>query len=152
MFNSLWPHGLHSPCNSPGQNTGVDSLSLLQGIFQTQGSNPGLLHYRQLLYHLNHQGSPRILEWVAYPFSSGSCWPKNRTGLSCIAGRFFTSWATRKAQGYLSIVYNDAPGASDPFLYQFLSLFSLPWFWTLEWGADKSQIFQLTWIPGQYIE
>ena len=42
MSDSLWPHGLYSPWNSPGQNTGVGSLSLLQGIFPTQGSNPGL--------------------------------------------------------------------------------------------------------------
>ena len=44
------PHGLYSPWNSPGQNTGVGSLSLLQGIFLTQGSNPGLPHCRQVLY------------------------------------------------------------------------------------------------------
>ena len=58
--------------NSPGQNTGVGSLSLLQGIFLTQGLNEGLLHCRQILNQLNHKGSPRILEWVAYPFSSRS--------------------------------------------------------------------------------
>ena len=40
----------------------------------------------------------RILEWVACPFSRGSSWPRNRTGISCIASRFFTSWATREAQ------------------------------------------------------
>ena len=62
MSDSLWPHGLYSPWNSPGQNTGMGSLSLLQGIFPTQGSNPGLLHCRQIFYHLRHQGSPRILE------------------------------------------------------------------------------------------
>ena len=44
--------------NSPGQNTRVGSLSLLQGIFPMQGSNPGLLHCRQILYQLSHQGSP----------------------------------------------------------------------------------------------
>jgi len=38
-------------------------------LFPTQGSNPGLLHCRQILYQLNYKGSPRILEWVAYPFS-----------------------------------------------------------------------------------
>ena len=48
VSNSLQPHGLYSPWNSPGQNTGVDSLSLLQGIFPTQGSNPGLPHYKQI--------------------------------------------------------------------------------------------------------
>ena len=67
---------------SPGQNTGVGSLSLLQGIFPTQGSIPGLPHCRQILYHLSHQGGPRILEWVAYPFSSGTSWPRNRTRVS----------------------------------------------------------------------
>ena len=53
------------------------SLSLLQGIIPTQGSNPGLLHCRQILYQLGHKGSPRILEWVAYPSSSGSSRPRN---------------------------------------------------------------------------
>ena len=56
--NSLRPHGLYSPWNSPGQNTGGGSLSLLQGIFPTLGSNPGLLHCRQILYQLSHKGSP----------------------------------------------------------------------------------------------
>jgi len=57
---------------APGQNIGVGSLSLLQGIFLTQGSDRGLLHCRWILHQLSHKGSPRILEWVAYPFSSGS--------------------------------------------------------------------------------
>ena len=77
VFNSLKPHGLHNPWNSPGHNTGVGSLSLLQGIFPTQGSNPGLPHCRRILYQLSHKGSPRIPEWVAYLFSSGSCQPRN---------------------------------------------------------------------------
>ena len=55
--DSLWPHGLYSPWNSPGQNTGVGSRSLLQGIFPTQGLNPGLPRCRQILYQLSHQGS-----------------------------------------------------------------------------------------------
>ena len=56
---------VYSPWNSLGQNTGVGSLSLLWGILPTQGSNPGLLHCRRILYQLSHQGSPRILEWIA---------------------------------------------------------------------------------------
>ena len=91
----MWPHGLYSPWNSAGQNTGVGSLSLLQGIFPSQGSNPGLPHCRRILYQLSHKGSPRILEWVAYPFSRGSSQSRDWTGGSCIAGRFFTSWAIR---------------------------------------------------------
>ena len=65
------------------------SLSLLQGIFPTQGSNRSLLHCRQILHQLSYQGSPRILERVVYPFSSRYSRPRNRTGVSCIAGRFF---------------------------------------------------------------
>ena len=65
MSDSLRPHWLFSPWNSPGQNTGAGSLSLLQEIFSTQASNPGVLHCRQILYQLNHKGSPRVLEWVA---------------------------------------------------------------------------------------
>ena len=91
--NSLQRHALYSPWNSPGQNTGVGSLSLLQGICPNQGLNPGFPYYRQILYQLSHQGSPRILEWVTYPFSSGSSQPRNRTGVCCIAGGFFTNWA-----------------------------------------------------------
>ena len=94
---TLWPHGLHSPWNSPGQNTGVDSFSLLRGIFPTQGANLGLPHYRKIFYQLSHKGSPRILEWVAYPFSSGSSRPRNQTGVSYTAGGFFTNWAMREA-------------------------------------------------------
>ena len=71
VSDSLGPHGLYSPRNSPGQYTGVGSLSLLQGIFLTQGSKPGLPHCRWFLYQLSHKGSPRMLERVAYPFSSG---------------------------------------------------------------------------------
>ena len=76
---SLQPHGLYSSLNSPGQNTGVGSLSLLQGIFPTQGSIPGLPHCRQILYQLSHKQSPRILEWVALPFSKGSSQPRTPT-------------------------------------------------------------------------
>ena len=82
---------------SPGKNTGEGHHALLQGIFPTQESNPGLSRCREILYHLSHQGSPRILEWVAYPFSRGSSWPRNWTRVSCIDGRFFTIWTTMEA-------------------------------------------------------
>ena len=96
------------PWNSSGQNTGIGSL--LQGLFPTQGSNPGLPHCSRILYQLNHKGSPRILEWVAYPFSRGSSQPRNWTGVSWVAGRFFTNWATREAQlSVLLIKLNSDP-------------------------------------------
>ena len=72
VSDSLRPHGIYSPWDSPGQNTEVGSLSLLQGIFPTQGSNPSFLYCRQILYQLSHKGSPGILEWVVYHASI--CW------------------------------------------------------------------------------
>ena len=95
ISNSLWPHGLYSPKNSLGQNTGVGSLSLLQGIFPIQGPYPDLPHCRQILYQLSHRGNSRILEWVAYPFSSRSSRPRSQTGVSCTEGGFFTNWVLR---------------------------------------------------------
>ena len=94
---TLRPHRLYSTWNSPGQNTGEGSFSLLQGIFPIQRSYPGLLHCRQILYQLSHKGSPRILEWVAYLFSSRSSQPRNQTGVSWIAGRFLTNWDIKEA-------------------------------------------------------
>ena len=58
VSDPLRPHGLYSPWNSPGQNAGLGSLSLLQAIFPTQGSNSGLPYYTLLLYQLSHKGSP----------------------------------------------------------------------------------------------
>ena len=79
MSDSLRPQGLYSPWNSPGQNTGVGSRFLLHWIFPTRGSNPGLPHCWRVIYQLSHQGSPRILEWVAIPFSRGSSQPGDQT-------------------------------------------------------------------------
>ena len=98
VSDTLRLHVLCGPWNSPGQNPGVGSCSLLQGIFPTQGLNPGLPHCRPVLYQLSHKGSPRILEWVAVPFSSGSSQPRNRTEVSCIAGGLLTNWAIREAR------------------------------------------------------
>ena len=79
---------IHSPWNSPSQNTGVGSLSLLLGFFSTQGSKPGLLHCMWIFYQLSHKGSPRMLEWVAYPFFQWIFLTQDNwiTGVSCIAG------------------------------------------------------------------
>ena len=113
-----WGHSvtpwIYSPWNSPGQNTRGGSLSPLQGIFPTQGSNPDLPHCRQILYQLSHKESPWILEWVAYPFSSKSSQPRNRTRVSCIVGGFFPNWAIRWA------LFN-----YNPFKYFFQALYLL---------------------------
>ena len=59
------PPGSAVHVGSPGKNTRVDCRALLQGIFPIHGLNPGLSHCRQILYHLSHQGNPRILEIYA---------------------------------------------------------------------------------------
>ena len=127
MSDSFEPHELYSPWNSPGQNTGVGSLPLLQGIFPTQGSKPGLPHCRQILYQLSPKGSPTILEWVAWPFSSGSSWPRNQTRVSCIAGGFFTNWAMREGESL---------GWEDPLEKELLPT---PVFWPGEFHILYSQ-------------
>ena len=121
VSDSLWSHGLYSPRNSPDQNTGVGSLSLFQGIFPTQGSNPGLPHCRiihnpgieprSLALQVNSlpaepQRKPRILEWVAYSFSSESSQSRNHTRVYCIAGGFFTNWSIREALKFYKVVTN----------------------------------------------
>ena len=84
VLNSLWLHGLEPtnllcPWNSLGKNTGVGSHSLLLGIFPTQGSNPGLLHCRLILYRLSHQGSLNCCEWscsvMSNSLQSHGLWP-----------------------------------------------------------------------------
>ena len=81
------PTRLLCPWAFSRQDAGVGCHALLQGIFPTQGSNPGLPHCRWILYRLNQEGSPRILEWVAYPFSRGTSQPRYRNRVSWIAGR-----------------------------------------------------------------
>ena len=66
------PPGSSIPGNSSEKNTGMRCHALLQGIIPTQGLYPRPPHCSWILYHLSHEGSPRILEWVAYPFSRGS--------------------------------------------------------------------------------
>ena len=80
LSDFLRSHGLYSPWNSPGQNTGVGSCFLLQRILPIQWSNLGLPHCRRIPYQLSHKGSLPILEWVACPFSRGSSQPGIKPG------------------------------------------------------------------------
>ena len=90
-------------------------LPFSKGSSQPRDRTPGLPHCRWILYQLSHKGNPRILEWIAYPFSGGSSQPRNQTGVSCIAGGFFTNQAIREAlrqQGYLLLENNNYETAS----------------------------------------
>jgi len=99
-LNHVWlfaTHGIYSPWNNPGQNTGVGSLSFSRGSSQLRDwTQVSLIVGRFFISCATREAHPRILEWVAYPFSKGSSWPRNSTGVSCIAGGFFTNWAIRK--------------------------------------------------------
>ena len=78
------------------------ACSLLQGIFPTQRLNPGLPHCGRILYQLSHRGNPRILEWVAFPFSRGFSQLRNWTRVFFIEGRFFSSWAISSPNSFLN--------------------------------------------------
>ena len=84
VSDSLQPHGLYPtrllcPWDSPGKNTGVGCHALLQGIFPTQGSNPGLPHCRQILYHLSHQGNLSVQFSLVAQSCPTLCNPMNRS-------------------------------------------------------------------------
>ena len=87
MSDSLQPHGLYSSWNSPGQNTGVGKLPLLQQIFLTQDSNQGLLPWREILYQLIYQESSETLpsvKWGCDNFPSRDIMKLNESDLSRI--------------------------------------------------------------------
>ena len=90
MSDSLGPHGLYSPWISLGQNTGVGSHSLLQGIFPAQRLSPGLPNCRQFLYQLSHQGSPLNL-WASDYSDKRNSW----TGKSFMSFSISKSYNSR---------------------------------------------------------
>ena len=160
VCNSLWLQGLYSPWNSLGQNARVGSLPFLQGIFPTQGSNPGPPHCRWILYQLSLKGSPSIPACVAYLSSSISSQSRNGTRLSCTAGRFFTNWAIREAILLCTLCYakslqscptlcnpidNSPPGSPVPGILQARTLewvaisFSNAWKWKVK-GKSLSHV------------
>ena len=94
------PWTIQSMKSSRPEYAEVGRLSLLQGIFPNQGLNPGLPYCRRFFTSWTKKGSPRILEWLAYPFSSRSSRLRNLTGVSIIAGGFFMNWAIREALIY----------------------------------------------------
>ena len=98
VIQSCWTlcNPMDSPWNFPGQNTGVGSISLLQGSSQPRDQTEVLLYCRWILYQLSHKGSPRILEWVSLSFLQGIFPSQESNQIACIAGGFFTNWATGK--------------------------------------------------------
>ena len=134
-----WPTLCDPYWKSPGQNTGVCSLSLFQGIFTTQWLNTGLPHCRWILCQLSQKGSPRILEWVTYPFSSRSSQPRNRKSVSCMSGGFFTNWAIREAPLFTKAFQNQ-------FIIWFSSVqsFSHVWLFATPWTTAHQASLSIT--------
>ena len=131
MSDSLRPHGLYSPWNSPGQNTGAGSLSLFQGIFPTQGWNPGFPHCRQILYQLSHQGSPRILEWVAYLFSADLPDPGIEPGSPALHGKLLIFFPYTETY-HLCLPLKEA------------NMKSVKWVWKRGWRLSRRMNLDLT--------
>ena len=87
-----------SPWNSPGENTGVSSHFLLQGIFPTQGVEPRSPTLQTDSFPSEPAGRPKNTGMRSLSFLRGSSWPRDRTCVFCTSGRFFTSWTTREGQ------------------------------------------------------
>ena len=119
--------------HSPGKNTGASCHALFQGFFSTQGSNPGLLHCRWILYYLNYHESLRILDWVAYPFSKGSSWPRNWTGVPALKADSLPSELSGKPHKCVYYMQN-------VFLTVMLKVFWMP----------LSRQFTLVWLLSDY--
>ena len=109
LFATLWTFNLSGSSvhgDSPGKSTGLGCHALLQGIFPAHGGNPGLSNCLPILYHLSHQGSPWILEQVAYPFSTGSFRPRNQIRVSCIQVISLLAELPRKPRFNIFLVYS----------------------------------------------
>ena len=106
VSDSLQPHGpqhARPPCPSPTPGVYPNSYPLSRWCHPTISSS--VIPFSSYLQSSPASGSfqmSQLLEWVAFPFSRGSSWPKNRTLVSCIAGGFFTNWATREAKHVLN--------------------------------------------------
>ena len=139
------PPGSFVHGDSPGKNTGVGCHALLQGNLPHPGITPKSPSLLADSYHLSHQGSSSILEWVAYPFSRGSSPPRNWTRVSCIAGRFFTSGAliSRSLLKFMCIesVMSSTSPLSHPLLPPSASALSLPQHQGLfQWVSSSHQV------------
>ena len=96
MSDSLWPHGLYSPWNSPGQNTGVGSLSLLQGIFPTLGLEPRCPTLKTDSLPGESQGKSKNTGVGSLTLVQQIFPTQELNQVSCIAGGFLTNWAIRE--------------------------------------------------------
>ena len=109
MSDSLQLHGLYSARNSPSQNTGVGSLSLLHGIFPTQGLKPSLPHCRQTLYRLSYQGSQRCRRRWCNSWVGKILWRRDRLPTPVFLG--FPGGSDGKNKTKQSACYAGDPGS-----------------------------------------
>ena len=140
MSHILWPpHGLYSPWNSPGQNIGVGSCSLLQGIFPTQGSNSGFLHWRGMLYCLSHQGGPMVV--LEIPNVNNRCQGKGQRWLACFKTRFDLPYVMENS----IYTHIGTHATRNHMFYCFAFLASLPGMWGSYFPNQGSYFCPLQW-------
>ena len=146
VSNSLRPLGLYSPWNSPGQNTGVGNLSLLQGIFPIQGSNPGLPHCRWILYQLNHKGSPEKWYRQTYFQSKNRDTEIENKRLDIKAGRRQMGWIGRLGWTYIHY-YVKIPWTERPGRLQSMGLLRVGHDWATSLSLFTFMHWRRKWQP-----
>ena len=132
VSDSLQPHGLQParllcPWDCPGKNAGVGCHFLLQGIFSTQGSNPGLLHCRQILHHFSHQGIPNT---STSKYETAALFP-----ITNLASPFLPPWSQSLASSVSAILdtyrrlyqLSGLPGATHHMPFHFFSSCTISW-------------------------
>ena len=148
MSDSLWPHGLYIPWNSPGQNAGVGSLSLLQGVFPTQGSDPGLPHCRQILYQLSHKG--RHKEDVVHIYNGTQLsHKKEKNNAICYnmdgTRDYHTKWSKLDRERQISYgtayMWNLQKWYKWTYLQKRNKLTGLENLWLWQWGRDRLRVW-----------
>ena len=138
--NELQPTRLHCLWNSPGKNTGVGCHSLLQGIFPTQGSNLGLLHYRQILYHLSCQKWYVWLMGFTCEYKMGKekiaksfwCWKAG----GCLVINSEQGWESRISNWSWGKLWPEWYGRTSPPPIQRLTSANARCFWKRRWKWD----------------
>ena len=146
MCPTLW-----DPCQAP-LSMRILLARILEWVAMPSSTGSSQSEKPQILYHLSHlshQGSPRILEWAAYPFSRVSSQPRNWTGVFCIAGRFFTSWATREALGW-PVSFNSDQFVSVPlWTHEFEHMDFRPYPYCSNYSSStRGSVFEL--VPGSF--
>ena len=146
VSDSLRPHGLYSSWNSPGQNTGVGSLSLLQGIFPAQASNSRLPHCRWILHQLSHKGSPCFLKPCKFGILGNHEHPENNVFHPSLL--FPQTHRSVAASGYMCSLVSSASLRKQQLTFSLLKM--LCPYLGKTWNFVRENVIQS--VPGTFVQ